>query len=597
MHLVAKNVKGHEYFYLVEKAWRDGKVVTARTIYLGNRQKLAGMLQTGLTAALPQHFEQQEIGATLALWQTARSLEMEELIDKALPARAGAGQVGRRLVIAAVHRVLAPRRKKSKAHLREYYERSALSELAPVDAASLDVRRVCELLASLAPKEVEAIEAAVVQRLVEVEKLELKGLAFDTTNFDSYAGASTKSKLLERGHNKSGKPLRAMGLGLLVTEEDGLPLLTFAYPGNENDATAFKRFLRALDRRRASLPLPFEHTVVADGGNIAKQQLLKLEKDARYFVMRLPARHAPALDRMPRKDLEPLGGKLKGKVFAKKHRVNVYGVERTVVDVFTKRMRDKQLPGLRRDQKKVRTELATLQKALDRQRAGTRRGKPLSLAQVKQKVAEALSREHMKALFAVTVRRATKAPELDVREKPEGWAHLEEHVLGRTLLVTNRRDWAPEQIVLAARMQSHDESFFRDLKDPSYVSMLPLRHRKDSALRAHALVVVLGLLLARLALRRARKANAPAKTVGALLELLSAVTRARWTPRDDAAPALKSLARRSWVPSKHTADQDAALAALGLIASPELGTSTSIAPARARRGRARAGVAKAGNSR
>ena len=41
MHLVAKQVKGHEYFYLVEKARRDGRVVTARTVYIGDRQKLA----------------------------------------------------------------------------------------------------------------------------------------------------------------------------------------------------------------------------------------------------------------------------------------------------------------------------------------------------------------------------------------------------------------------------------------------------------------------------------------------------------------------------------------------------------------------------
>ena len=47
MHLVAKQVKGHEYFSLVEKARRDGRVVTARTVYIGDRQKLAEMIQFG----------------------------------------------------------------------------------------------------------------------------------------------------------------------------------------------------------------------------------------------------------------------------------------------------------------------------------------------------------------------------------------------------------------------------------------------------------------------------------------------------------------------------------------------------------------------
>ena len=62
------------------------------------------------------------------------------------------------------------------------------------------------------------------------------------------------------------------------------------------------------------------------------------------------------------------------------------------------------------------------------------------------------------------------------------WQHLQDYVLGRTLLVTNRGDWPPEQIVAVSRMQSHNERAFRDFKDPGGASMLPLRHRGDQAL-------------------------------------------------------------------------------------------------------------------
>jgi len=126
-----------------------------------------------------------------------------------------------------------------------------------------------------------------------VEKLGQGGmvLAFDTTNFDSYAAAKTPSRLLGRGHAKSARPLRVLGLGLLVTEDEGIPLLTFTYPGNENDVTAFGRFLQALDRRRSSLDLPLEATIAADGGNISKEILRRLEEVPRYYVLRLPASH------------------------------------------------------------------------------------------------------------------------------------------------------------------------------------------------------------------------------------------------------------------------------------------------------------------
>jgi hypothetical protein len=46
---------------------------------------------------------------------------------------------------------------------------------------------------------------------------------------------------------------------------------------------AFGRFLQALDRRRAKLPFPVETTIAADGGNISKQLLLRLERDPRYY--------------------------------------------------------------------------------------------------------------------------------------------------------------------------------------------------------------------------------------------------------------------------------------------------------------------------
>jgi hypothetical protein len=587
MHLVAKQVKGREYFYLVEKAWRSGTAVTVRTVYIGDRQKLAAALESGLVASLPEHFEHQEVGASLALVTAARSLGIEEIIDGVVPRREGALPAGRALVIAALHRVLAPRREKSKRHLRAYYEKSALRELLPVEPAALDVRRVCELLASLTPRDIEQIEARIVERMAASEGLGLQALAYDTTNFDSWACAGTKSRLLQRGHNKSGRPLRALGLGLLVTEEDGLPLLTFAYPGNENDTTAFRRFLRALDRRREALKLPVEATVVGDGGNVSRQGLLKLERSERWYVLRLPSRHAPQLARVPRGELHPAGASLKGKVLARKQTVKIYGVERTVVDVYSKRMRDKQLPGLRRDARRARRLLDELQDALVRQRAGKRRGKPLTLEAVRRKVDDALGREHMRTLFRVRVRRAANAPAVEVVENQEAWKHLDEHVLGRTLLVTNRDDWSTEQIILASRRQSHDESAFRDLKDPAYLSMAPLRHRRDAALRAHALVVVLALLLTRLTLRRARRAGADVRSVSALLSALAGVTRAHLIPRDDAAPAFKATLRSAWIPGRTDAAQDALLAALGLADAAELGTRPRTPLGRAQSGRRR----------
>ena len=596
MHLVAKTINGSEYYYLVRKERRGARVVTAQTIYVGSREKLAQLAVQGACSSLPEAFRAQEIGASLALVRAAQSLDLERIIDAVVPRRPGAAGVGRQLLIAAIHRAAAPVRRRSKSALREWYGGSALCELLPYEEAALDHRRVCETLLSLKPAQIDAIEERVVAQLVAREGLSLESLAFDTSNFDSWVGARSKSRLLRRGHAKSGRPLRVLGFGLLVGEDD-LPLLTFTYPGNENDQKAFGRFLRVLDRRMATLKLPLQATVAADGGNVSRQMVLKLEKRHRSYVVRLPRAHAKALERTGRKDLIALGGRFKGKVWALRHRTEVYGKLRCVLDVYSKRMRDKQLPGLRRDARRTRGLLEALEARLDRDREGRTRGRRATREIAVRRLAEALDREHMKDLFEARIVDRDAGLALDWHERAEGWDHLEDFVLGRTLLLTDRADWTPEQMVHAVRQQSRNEAMFRDLKDPSAVCMRPLRHRKDAALRGHALVVVLGLVLGRLLVRRARRAGAPVPGMPALLDTLRSITRARMLPGPNAAPAVRGAARSAWIPCERNERQNKLLAALGLAASPELGATSGNSPVRARRGSARRKATQPGGSR
>jgi len=458
-----------------------------------------------------------------------------------------------------------------------------LKELLPIPEGGLDARRVCDTLAGLKPKEVEQIEGTVVQRLIEREKVRLNALAFDTTNFDSYAAAKTPSRLLGRGHAKSARPLRVLGLGLLVTEDEGIPLLTFTYPGNENDVTAFGRFLQALDRRRSSLDLPLEATIAADGGNISKEILRRLEEVPRYYVLRLPASHMATLPREASSELPMLEGSLEGKVRARTHLCKVYGVERCVVDVYSRRMHQRQLPGLQRDRKKALADLTHLQGLLERQRQGLRRAKPITLAALRRRVAKALAREHMSSLFRVQMQKCDLAPSLQFEELPEAWQHLQEYVLGRTLLVTNRKTWSAERIVRASRQQCHNERFFRDVKDPCGVSMLPLRHRRDAALRANALLVVLALMLVKIVKRRLKGAGVKVRSVAALLTALKKIQRARLQLANAAPPALRAFAAATWVPSQRTPSQGRILAALGLENRTELGTTLTLSQTRAGR--------------
>lgn len=573
MHLVEKIIKHRPYYYLVKTERRGTRVVTTRTVYIGDWKKLARLVEGNILSAFPKSFAAQEVGASLAFAAVAEELGLEGLIDEICPVREGASPVGRELLLIALHRALVPRWENGLSNVREFYNGCALAELLPVADTSLDDRRLGETLSRLTAGQIESIESAVVKRIIQHEGVSLQALAFDCTNFDSYVSAANRCRLLKRGHGKSGRSLRTLGMGLLVTEDGGIPLLTFSYPGNDADVTAFKRFLGGLDRRRASLPLPLEATIAADGGNISEAILRRLEepgKRLRHYVLRLPERHGCALSRVSSTALPLIGG-LKGKARAQKYRCPVYGVERCVVDVYSPRMHSRQLPGLLRDRRKARADLVHLQKQLDLQRLGLRKVKPITIDDLKRRVAKALAREHMAELFPVQMETASPAPVLAFQESAAAWQRLQTHVLGRTLLVTNRGQWSTKRIVRASRQQGHNEWFFRDIKSPAGMSMLPLRHGRDPALRATALVVVLGLMLAKVVLRRLRNAGVDVRSVGGMLRHLKKIQRARLHLADDAPPALRALAETAWVPSLRTAPQEAILAALRLAKHKSLG--------------------------
>ena len=185
----------------------------------------------------------------------------------------------------------------------------------------------------------------------------------------------------------------------------------------------------------------------------------------------------------------------------------------------------------------------------------------------------AQQREHMKTLFQVQVAAGDLAPTLTFVESTQELQRLDEFVLGRSLLVTNRADWTAQQAVLASRVQSSNENIFRDLKDPGGASMLPLRHRNDATLRAHALVVVLALMLARVLQRRVQKAGVKAPSLKSVIDPLKGVARARMHLADDAPATLRALSESTWVPSARDARQAELLGALNLADRPELGTT------------------------
>ena len=77
--------------------------------------------------------------------------------------------------------------------------------------------------------------------MVEIFGVDLSGLVLDMTNFATYIdSANDRAPIAQRGHAKQKRnDLRLVGLGLVVSTDGGIPLVSHAYAGNRPDVTQF----------------------------------------------------------------------------------------------------------------------------------------------------------------------------------------------------------------------------------------------------------------------------------------------------------------------------------------------------------------------
>ena len=98
-------------------------------------------------------------------------------------------------------------------------------------------------------------------------------------------------------------------------------------------------------------------------------------------------------------------------------------------------------------------------------------------------------------------------PQLDWSFNSKAWRQLQQTLLGKTLLFTDRADWNDPQIVEAYRSQFHVEAAFRRLKDPHWLTFRPTFHWTDQKLRVHAFYCVLALMILSLMRRQLARAG------------------------------------------------------------------------------------------
>ena len=518
--LYQKKVGGKTYWYLREMARVEGNPKMVSERYLGNAADIQAAIDGSVAVpALSRHLG---FGAVAAGWAVLQRLAVAEIADEVIGTRrADAGaSVGTYLALAALNRLVNPCSKRSFA---DWWATTAADRFTRIRATVLDHRRAFDATRGVTAAHLAEIERRVSTRMITEYGLDVSAVALDMTNFATYiASANPHAPLAQRGKAKQKRAdLRLVGLGLVVTRDGGIPVLSHTYPGNKPDVTQFTTMLAELCARHAALTgdtgPPDGVTVVFDAGQNSTANFTDLRATGIGYVTSLPPSDHTDLLALPARRRRRVDPDRFGGLSALQTRKDIYGISTRVILTHSPTLHTGQSAGLDQTLAKTEARLADLADRLARGK--TRRGRDAVTAEIttichdpwtRRILTPALTGEHPADL------RLTWTTDQDARQQ------LEDDIFGKRVLVTNRDTWPIAEVVAAYRSQSDAEFGFRQLKDPHAVSFSPMNHWTDQAIRVHTHTCVLALQLAHLIRRQAAQAGLPV-SVRTLLDTLAGI--------------------------------------------------------------------------
>jgi transposase len=508
---------GRRYYRIVESFRKDGKPHIRVLAHLGLVEDILCLHQAERTELKVSSVS---AGAVTAIYHVAQELDVIGKINDGLSDSAGRVQkrnnltVGETLLAGIIGRACAPR---SKRGFADWAQSTHLPELMGFAAPELTSQHFWDQMHAVPVKILGAIEQRIVAEVIRIEQLQVRALAYDTTNFHTHiATTNTRPQLPQRGHNKQGRhDLRQLGLALVVDQTTQLPLAHVLYEGARSDMKTFAAFLKPVRQRlRQWNREPEQLTLVFDSGSSSKKNLDSLDAGKDHYVTALrPSSHkavlAEAAGRLTEAALST--GTV---VRAWRTRREIAGKQRDAVVVFSPRLYEGQLRGLHQH-------LAGCAKRLEEVGLEPRR---TTAAAVSNRLAKICGRQYLRRLVRYEV-----TADSDGTIRVRSWCDLEEYerlktrYFGLRILITDRSEWSTAEVVEAYRGQSKVESAFRDLKDPGMLATRPQFHWTDQKLHVHAFMCVTGYLLERLLWWRARREGGFTGSPRSLLAELSRI--------------------------------------------------------------------------
>jgi len=513
--------RGYKYWYIVESRRVNGKPRPIVLAYLGKAEDLLRRLQ-GLTGGL--RLKSYSHGAVAALLNVSHKLNIPAIINSHIkssrsytapkPIRNGL-TAGITLLLGSIGRVCMPTSKRgwwnwAKTSTCEYLLRCSLSKI--------DSQHFWDLMDSLPAEAIPQIENEILKKTFEMYDLKSDSLFFDTTNFFTYIDSTNlRCTIAQRGKNKQKRnDLRQVGLGLVVTREDMIPLFHFTYRGNMHDTKVFRDVITNIKQRIERLGLDIrKHTIVYDRGNNSKINLGIIQNLGMNYVGALTPYHHKILINDAVNNFQDIRIDEDELMVYRDQRM-IWGESRTVVVFISEKLKAGQIRGAYQSLQRAEKRLRQLQKELSQPKAKKR-----DREQLEEKITKMVKGQHIKNVINWSLIEIDDQKfYLDFLIDEEKLREMEES-LGFRIIMTNRHSWSTEEIIKAYYGQSRVEHAFRNLKNPYHLTVRPQFHWTDQKIKVHYFICVIGYLLSSLVWREAKLKAGYCKSLESLLDDLN----------------------------------------------------------------------------
>jgi transposase len=500
-HLYKKTFKGRTYWYLREVHRVGRKVQVKWQKYLGTPETILARMEEAQGLGKPIRLNTEMFGALFIAYLLEKELDTVGIVD-AIVKRATNEKgptVGEYFFYAWANRMIAP---KSKRALEDWYRRTAVQQIRPVDLGMLTSERYWDKWDRVSEGQLEEIGKGFLERLWSGRQESPESLLFDTTNYFTYMATKTKSELAVRGRNKSGKHhLRQVGVGLLVDRVTSLPLYYKVYPGNLHDSNLFHQVMDEI----FGLITGFsqgekELTVIFDKGMNSQENIALIDRRSQiHFITTYSTYFADYLAKRDPREFSPLKipknqrleakGREKDLIKAYRTTLNLWGRKRTVMVTFNPITQRKKLYDFTKKMDRIRRELLEYRRKYNRKEPHWR-----NRQQVISRYHELCEDLHIShKYYRLTFSGQTMGFRKDAQEVVCAKA-----MMGKTIIVTDNHDWSTEDIVVASLDRCRIEKQFRASKASCHVRVNPMFHWTDSKIRCHLLTCLIALSVLRL---------------------------------------------------------------------------------------------------